>query len=59
MSLRSLRSLFLGRGAVVSDPTADLQAEAAANPEDDNVEERIISREREDIERTEEGFPSE
>ena len=59
MSLCSLRSLFLGRGAVVSDPTADLQAEAAANPEDDNVEERIISREREDIERTEEGFPSE
>jgi hypothetical protein len=43
---------------VVNDPTAELQAEAAANPEDDNVQERIISREREAIEHPEEGFPS-
>jgi hypothetical protein len=35
---------------VIYDPTADLQAEAVANPEDDNLEGRVIEQEREGIE---------
>jgi len=46
----------MGRRAVVSDPTEKLQEEAAANPEDDNLEERVITRERHDIERSQDGF---
>ena len=41
---------------MVSDPTEKLQEEAAANPEDDNLMERIITEEREDIERSQDGF---
>jgi hypothetical protein len=47
----------MGRRKVVDDPTATLQAEVAANPEDDNLEGRVIEQEREGIEHTD-GFPS-
>jgi hypothetical protein len=56
MSPRSLRSIFTGRRAVVNDPTEKLQEEVVANPEDDNLEERLITRERHDIERPDDGF---
>ena len=42
---------------VVDDPTANLQAEVAANPEDDNLEERLIEQERQGIEHPE-SFPT-
>ena len=46
----------MGRRAEVNDPTEKLQEEVVANPEDDNLEERLITRERHDIERPEDGF---
>jgi hypothetical protein len=48
----------MGRRTVVGDPTAKLQAEAAADPEDDNLEGRLIEQERKGAEHSPEGFPN-
>jgi len=40
----------------VKDPTVGLRREALADPENDELEERVIQKERDDIERGRQGF---
>ena len=40
----------------VKDPTAGLRREVLADPENDELEERVIQREHDDIERGQQGF---
>jgi hypothetical protein len=40
----------------VKDPTAGLRSEVLADPENDQLEDRVIQKERDDIERDQQGF---
>jgi hypothetical protein len=40
----------------VKDPTASLRREVLADPEDDQLEERVIQKEHDDLERGQQGF---
>jgi len=52
----ALFSWFRRRNYGVEDPTTGLRREVLADPENDESEERVIKRERDDIERGEQGF---
>jgi hypothetical protein len=40
----------------VKDPTAGLRSEVLADPENDQLEDRVIQKEQDDIERGQQGF---